>query len=171
MALVPAVTWILSTLTLASDIFLASLLISWLFLGKKAKPAFSFFGKNAVLFSFIVSAAATLGSLFFSEVAKYTPCYLCWFQRIFMYPMAFIFLIGLLTKRDPFPFALPLASIGVLIAFYHYWLQASATTCAEGSACVSVFFRAAYGYVTIPMMAMTAFLMVIAFSMAGKEKI
>ena len=36
--------------------------------------------------AFLVAATATLGSLYFSEVAHFVPCRLCWFQRIAMYP-------------------------------------------------------------------------------------
>ena len=37
-----------------------------------------------------VAGVATLGSLYFSEIADFVPCRLCWFQRILMYPIALI---------------------------------------------------------------------------------
>ena len=52
---------------------------------------------NHILLSFIISLTATLGSLFFSEIMQFIPCSMCWYQRIFMYPLVFIFLINLFS--------------------------------------------------------------------------
>ena len=69
-----------------------------------------------VFFAFIVSLVATLGSLFFSEVMQFIPCSLCWYQRIFMYPLVFIFLINLLyPDRSVFKYSFPLLIIGLFI--------------------------------------------------------
>ena len=46
-----------------------------------------------------VALTATLGSLYFSEVAHYVPCRLCWFQRIAMYPLAVVLVIAA-VRRD-----------------------------------------------------------------------
>ena len=45
-------------------------------------------GPQALALAFVVAAVATAGSLYFSEVAHFTPCRLCWYQRICMYPLA-----------------------------------------------------------------------------------
>src|SRR3989344_5301181 len=69
---------------------------------------------------FLVSAAATLGSLYFSEILKLPPCVLCWYQRIFMYPIAFISGIALYRKGKSWAwYVLPLALIGLAVAIYH----------------------------------------------------
>jgi len=43
------------------------------------------------LFSaWVVALAASLGALFIGEVLGQEPCNLCWYQRIAMFPLAFI---------------------------------------------------------------------------------
>ncbi len=41
---------------------------------------------NAVWLAFAVALFTTLGSLYLSEIAHFTPCPLCWYQRICMSP-------------------------------------------------------------------------------------
>ena len=57
-------------------------------------------GDAAVWLAFLVAATCMLGSLYFSEVADFVPCRLCWFQRIAMYPLSAVLLVGAL-RRDP----------------------------------------------------------------------
>ncbi|MVN89024.1 disulfide bond formation protein B [Deinococcus sp. HMF7620] len=75
---------------------------------------------NRLYLAWVVALVATLGSLYFSEVRQFNPCILCWFQRIFMYPLAVILgvaaLGGDLRVRR---YVVPLAGIGVLVALYH----------------------------------------------------
>ena len=71
-----------------------------------------------------VATASMLGSLYYSEVADFVPCDYCWYQRIAMYPLAFILVIGAIRRdRGAMYTALPLAAIGLGIAIYHYQLQ------------------------------------------------
>src|SRR5690242_9973413 len=77
-----------------------------------------------LLLAWLVSMVATLGSLYFSEIRGFIPCDLCWFQRIFMYPLTIILGVGafqndLSVKRFVFPMAL----IGGTISFMHYLEQ------------------------------------------------
>src|SRR3972149_7646759 len=77
-------------------------------------------GKEIIL-SLIVALTATLGSLYFSEVAGFEPCKLCWLQRIFMYPLVIILGTAYLRKlKDTWNYVLPLSITGGLIAAYHY---------------------------------------------------
>ena len=63
--------------------------------------------------AFLVSATSMLGSLYFSEIANYEPCRLCWYQRICMYPIAIVLLVALIRRRrDVVPYVLTLASLG-----------------------------------------------------------
>ncbi len=158
--LVETVTNILSLLTIAAQGFILFVFVSffynksWL---RKLKP------KRLVL-SFIVSATAVLGSLFFSEIAKYVPCKLCWFQRIFMYPLPLLILIALKNSDKKLIYCnLSVFSfIGLLIAGFHYYLQINPIEVLNCSAvgysvsCSESFFMR-YGYITIPMMSLTAF--------------
>ena len=117
----------------------------------------------AILFaSWLLVATATLGSLFFSEVMELPPCSLCWAQRVFMFPLAIILLVGLLPF-DPgvVRYALPLAAIGGLIALYHLLLQVgvipeSAAPCREGISCSEAQLQV-LGFLSIPMLSLLVF--------------
>jgi disulfide bond formation protein DsbB len=110
----------------------------------------------------IVALVSTLGSLFFSEVMKYPPCLLCWYQRIFIYPLVIIFLAGLFPlSREVFKFSLPILLIGWPIALYHnllYYkiLPESAAPCVQGISCTSVHIEWA-GFITIPFLSLMAY--------------
>ncbi len=80
--------------------------------------------KVLAYFSWFTAAAATAGSLYFSEIAHLPPCVLCWYQRILMYPLVLIIAVGILRKDKSLPFyVLPLSILGGGIAFYQYLLQ------------------------------------------------
>lgn len=169
MTLTPAVNLILASLTVAGQAVILLLVFSMV--SGRAK-VLVFFGKNAVLFSFIVALAATLGSLFYSEVAGYEPCKLCWLQRIFMYPQAVLLGIALWRKNYEKYNSIVLSAIGAAIAGYHYLLQigiAPELPCsATGySVACSQRFVMSFGYITIPVMALTVFVMIILFFLAS----
>lgn len=120
----------------------------------------------SVWIAFLVAAVATLGSLYFSEIAHFTPCRLCWFQRIAMYPLSAILLVGAI-RRDPAVrwYASPLAVIGAGISAYHVlieWRPALDTGACEltGPACSYVWFRE-LGFISLPTMALTGFLTIL----------
>ena len=121
--------------------------------------------KKSMLLALIVSLTATLGSLFYSEILGYAPCKLCWFQRIFMYPLPIIFAIALKKKDFKIKdYAIPLAVIGALIAAYHYSIQVFqfTTACnADSEIPCNIVYSFELGYITIPMMALTAFILII----------
>jgi len=121
----------------------------------------------ALVGAFSVALLAMLGSLYFSEIAHYTPCTLCWYQRIAMYPL--VLLLGIAAWRRDFGirlYAIPLATIGAIIAAYHYLLewfpQIDTGACTVGIPCTQVWFRQ-FGFVSLPLLALIAFLLVIAF--------
>lgn len=183
MTLTSGVTTFLSILTLVGDIFIGITLLLFIFkrfskgLDKLFENLMSFVRKNAMWMMFVVATTATLGSLFYSEIAKYDPCKLCWIQRIFMYPQSIILLIAMLRKdKDIKVYMLPLSVIGLLFAGYHYLLQINPnlpSTCGitgVGASCASSpFFH--FGYITIPMMAFTAFgLLIIGYLSLRKKR-
>lgn len=108
---------------------------------------------------------AMLGSLYFSEFAGYTPCILCWYQRIAMYPLVLIIGAGLLLKDKKMAFyALPLSIVGLVIAFYHNLLQWGVISeklapCTLGVSCVTKTVIA-FNFVTIPLLSLTAFVLI-----------
>jgi len=76
--------------------------------------------KNIFYLLFILSLIATIMSLYFSEFLHFTPCVLCWYQRICMYPLPIIFLVSIIRKnKDAVFYALPFSIVGFLIAIYH----------------------------------------------------
>jgi disulfide bond formation protein DsbB len=116
--------------------------------------------------AWIVALGATLGSLYFSEIANFEPCKLCWFQRIFMYPLAVILGIAAFRRdRGIRWYALPLAGIGLAIALYHYLIERfpdlDSGACSAAVPCTFVWFEE-FGFVTLPFMAATAFTFVLA---------
>ena len=114
-----------------------------------------------------IAAIATLGSLFFSEYADFVPCRLCWFQRIAMYPLAVVLLVGALRRdvRAAFQYAIVFPILGALVSIYHIYIEnnpgAESASCKVGVPC-SVKWIDKFGYITIPTLALTAFLSILA---------
>lgn len=120
----------------------------------------------------IVAWVAMCGSLFMSETMGWLPCTLCWYQRICMYPLAVIIPIGVL-RRDPGlrKYVLPPAIIGALIALYHYLQQKTSLfppfPCQMGISCQADYLNWLGGVVTIPFLALIAFLLIIFLMVAS----
>jgi disulfide bond formation protein DsbB len=115
--------------------------------------------------AFLVAAIATGGSIFFSEIAGFIPCELCWFQRICMYPLSIITLLAAL--RNDFRVArylLPLPLVGACISVYHILIEngvvQQSTSClfSAPGGCATEWINE-FGYMTIPTLALTAFLL------------
>ncbi|MFA6050631.1 MAG: disulfide oxidoreductase [Candidatus Paceibacterota bacterium] len=128
-------------------------------------PLVKALSENGFLLAFLVALAATVGSLYYSDIRGYNPCKFCWFQRIFMYPQ--VILLGIaLWKKDYWmkTYGVILSVIGGIIALNHYILQITGTSILPCSAvgqsvsCNKVFVMH-LGYITIPMMALTAFIL------------
>ena len=110
----------------------------------------------------IIAVTATSGSLFYSEIMHLPPCNLCWYQRIFMYPLIIMFVAAHLQKKRNDSEILTMSSLGFFLSGYHYLLQRTQlpTSWCTGvgySVSCSEIFEMSYGYITIPLMAMTAF--------------
>lgn len=124
---------------------------------------------NLVYLAWFQALIATLGSLFFSEVMELTPCILCWYQRIMMYPLVFVLTIGILLRDQRLRYyTLPLSITGLVISIYHNLLyyniiSESLAPCTTGVSCTTRQIEL-FGFITIPLMALTAFT-VITFSM------
>lgn len=172
---------VLAVLVIGAQVTTGILLISLLFKKeKKAKEVLSYFSKKAFLLSFLIALSSMLGSLFYSEVAGYGPCKLCWYQRILMYPLVPLFGFAILRKRkDITDYALLLSTVGAVLAGYHYLLQIGAVP-SIGCAAVgysigcSQRFVMQYGYITLPLMSLTGFAlistMMLVRKLVGKKK-
>ena len=167
---IQSVISLLSTLTLIGDIILVLLVLLFVFnkIKKNAKieKLFNFLGKESIFLAFIIALIATSGSLFFSEVAKYVPCKLCWFQRICMYPQVLLLGVALYFKdKNIRRYVIPLSAVGASISAYNYYIQlfppvvnfcslSNADSCSQ-----KIIFQ--YGYITFAVMALTASLLII----------
>ncbi len=126
-------------------------------------------------FAWFVAVIATLGSLYFSEIRLFLPCELCWYQRIAMYPLAIILGIAAYTNDLKITkYVLPLSIIGGMISFYHYLLEkvpgfASVKPCSQGIPC-DVQWINWFGFVTIPFLALTAFILITVFLLISRKK-
>lgn len=121
-------------------------------------------GRAGLWFAWTVAAVATVGSLVYSEVAHFNPCRLCWFQRIFMYPLAIVLFVGAIRKEIVARYyALPLSLIGLAISVYHYLVQVFPSW--EGSSCdplnpCSARYVEVFGFISIPFMAGAGFTLI-----------
>ena len=123
-------------------------------------------GPAAIWVAFLVALTATFGSLYFSEVADFVPCRLCWFQRIAMYPLSVILLVGAIRRDNAVRwYVLPIAAVGAVISGYHYLIEwrpeLDTGACGlTGPSCTAVWFRE-FGFITLALMALTGFLTIL----------
>jgi disulfide bond formation protein DsbB len=113
--------------------------------------------------AFLAAIFGTVGSLFFSEVLRFPPCTLCWYQRIFLFPLVAILGTAIWTEDSGYAkYALPLACIGLLISVYHnliyYGLISEALSpCTQNLSCSAKQLEL-FGFVTIPLLSLICFL-------------
>jgi disulfide bond formation protein DsbB len=119
--------------------------------------------------TFVVAAIATGGSLYFSEIAHYVPCELCWYQRICMYPLSITTLLAAIANDHRVArYLLPLPVVGAGVSTYHLFVEngvvAQAQTCliSAPGGCATKWINE-FGYVTIPTLALTGFALAFAF--------
>ncbi len=170
---------ILSLLTVIADALVILLAVSFVLARLGHKIAFfemlkKICGRRASLLSFLVALGSVAASLFYSNIAGFIPCTLCWWQRIFLYPQAVIFGAAIFLKqKTPRVYAMALAIPGFLIAVYHTYLQFGGSPllpCSADTAtsCAQRYFLN-FGYVTIPTMALTAFALIIVLMLSESD--
>ncbi len=120
---------------------------------------------HLLFFIWVVSLVATIGSLFFSEILKYEPCKLCWIQRILMYPISITGIIAIVRKDYNYiVYILPLSILGVFISSYHYAIQKGIIFIENDQFCGRIPCVGQYinwfGFITIPFLALTAFVII-----------
>ena len=125
--------------------------------------------ENGLLIIWVTSLVATLGSLYFSEVRGYIPCDLCWYQRILMYPIVIISTIAYIQKNARIALTTAVfAIIGGSMSLYHYGMQKISLLQESAPACGLVSCTGSYinwlGFITIPFLALTAFIIIAAVS-------
>ncbi|HTN80819.1 MAG TPA: disulfide bond formation protein B [Acidimicrobiales bacterium] len=124
--------------------------------------------------AFAVAATAMAGSLYFSEVANFVPCTLCWYQRIAMYSLAIILLVAVIRRdRNIRPYGITLALVGLPISVYHYLVEwypnLETNVCSTGLSCSIVWFRS-LGFMSLAYMAGSGFaLIALVLALTPKE--
>lgn len=109
-----------------------------------------------------IPAGATAGSLWFSEVAGFVPCELCWYQRIAMYPLAVVTLVGVLRRdRHLLFYVAPIAGVGFAISLWHWLIErvpslTATSSCSVTAPCTVPWFTE-FGFVTLAFMAAAGF--------------
>lgn len=129
----------------------------------------SFLTRYGLYFAWIVSLVSTGGSLYMSEALGWVPCDLCWYQRIFMYPLTV--LLGIATfqdDREVRKYVYPLAGIGILISSYHILVQkvpaiGAMSQCKVGIPCSQDYLNWIGGLITIPVLAFIGFFLILLF--------
>lgn len=125
----------------------------------------NFIKNNLLQFALIISSVSTLGSLYFSEIVKFPPCSLCWYQRLFMYPIMIVLIIGLWKKDKNLPtYVLSFSIIGLIISIYHNLLYYGIIAedfqpCTVGISCTERQLDL-FGFITIPLLSLLAFIMI-----------
>ena len=123
-----------------------------------------FLEANGLLIAWLVALVATGGSLYYSEVAGYTPCELCWYQRIAMYPLSVVLGIAYFT-RDVWVkrYVIPVVAIGGSISIFHYIIQRFpdliSASCDPAAPC-TVTWVWQFHYISIPFMALSGFALI-----------
>jgi disulfide bond formation protein DsbB len=130
-----------------------------------AADALDAFAPIATGLAAAIAVGSTLGSLYFSEIAHFTPCTMCWYQRIAMYPLAIILVIAAVRRdRDVLLYVAVLATIGAAISTYHFVLERFPSletgACTSAVPCDYIWFEE-LGFVTLPFMAGCGFLAII----------
>jgi len=152
----------LGTGAILLQIFSVAALVT-LFFGLKRNIFLDFIDKHFLPITFLISLFASVFPLVYSEIINFLPCSLCWWQRVFMFPTLLMFGVALWDKdRRVIRYALPLVCAGFLVSiyqnFFYYFGESSNLPCdASGVSCYQRLVLEFGGYISIPMMALTAF--------------
>ncbi len=159
---------VLSIGTIALQVFIFIISVNFIFFRNKENKILKFFNKYTFIFGFLIALSAFALSLFYSEIVGFPPCELCWIQRIFIYPQVILFGMELYKRdRSIVDFSIVFAFIGSLVSIYHIFVEAgiaTGITCAsptEGGVSCAVRYIYEFGYITMPIMCLTASLFII----------
>lgn len=169
----------LNTFLALSSLFLLVITFTLLILHKKNHSIIKEIEHNIFNISiFFVAFLGTLFPLIYQYYYLYPPCMLCWYQRIFMFPIFIASLYALTRKRfeNLYSLFIVYATTGLLFSIYHYMVQMQIT--GEGSLCTTASNSVActtvevleFGFISIPFMAGSAFLAILILSYIAKNR-
>lgn len=149
-----------------------------LFFGPKKNKFLDFIEKHFLVLGFLISLVSALFSLVYSEVIKFAPCQLCWYQRVFMFPQVFIFGVAvwnnyrnqLSEAKNVIKYSIPLLCVGFVISVYqnfiYYFSANNGGPCdASGVSCYQHLISEFGGYISIPMLSLTSFFALLAMTL------
>jgi disulfide bond formation protein DsbB len=161
---------VLSIGVIGLQVLILFISVNLIFFRNSTNKILSFFKKYTFHLGFLISFGAVLLSLFYSEIIGYPPCELCWIQRIFLYPQLILFGLELIKKdKSMVDQSIVLAVLGSVTSIYHIYLEnggSSFLSCSSASysgnqiSC-AVRYIYEFGYVTMPIMALTLSLFLI----------
>lgn len=122
------------------------------------------FQKNLLFIALSVAVISTGASIYFSDIVGFFPCALCWYQRIFMFPLVFVLFAGTVLKdRLVWAYALPLSITGLLFALYHnllYYKIIPEDFLECGGVSCTIEYLSLFGFVDIPLLSLTSFALI-----------
>lgn len=139
-----------------------------------------FIKKYGLRIIFVQALVATLGSLYygrygdpvvnlmsgdlFNPANGYSPCTLCRYARILMYPLTLISLVGIIKKSyDAVDYMIIPVVLGILLELYHYSLQkfpiSTSAFCTKANPCNALQVDY-FGFITIPFLCLIAFVVI-----------
>ncbi len=137
--------------------------LGMLFFGPKKNQFLDYVSKHVLVLAFLISLSASVFPLVYSEIVNFLPCYLCWWQRVFMFPTVFLFGIAFWVQDSRVVrYTTAILSVGFLFSiyqnFFYYFGETSSLPCdASGVSCYQHLVSEFGGYISIPMLALTAF--------------
>jgi len=157
-----AINKLLALGTIFLQVVILIISVNLLFFRKHNNPFLVFVKKYTFILGFLSALGAVLLSLFYSNVVGYPPCDLCWIQRIFLYPQLILFGMELYRRdRSIVDFSIVFAVLGAITSIYHIYVENGGTAglaCADpsnGGVSCAVRYIYEFGYVTMPIMALT----------------
>lgn len=166
---------IISVTTIIAQVLCLILILCLLIKKKPFSNIRNFFAKRAGLYAAIVATVAFIGSMFFSNIAYYKPCLLCWYQRIVIFPQTI--LLWMAYARHEIQtikwYAYPLLGIGLLLSGYHWIIQLfppkNPAPCGFDTSCIGRYIYE-YGHITIAGMAFTTCLLILLLLLVSEGK-
>lgn len=135
-----------------------------------------FIKDNLLNISWIIALISTAGSLYFSEILYFSPCVLCWYQRIAMYPLVIILAVGIIKKdKNIHYYVLPISIIGAVFAFYqnllyYNFLAVNLAPCVSGISCTTRYLHL-FGFMDIPLLSLISFLLITILLLVHKKNV
>ena len=167
-AYVEIINKILSLGTIFLQAVILLLIFNLIFLKKHNNKILLFFKDYTFYLGFLAALGAVFLSLFYSEIVGFPACELCWIQRIFLYPQLILFGMELYKKdRSIVDFSIAFAIFGSIVSIYHIFVESGIATgiaCADptsGEISCAIRYIYEFGYVTMPIMALTLSLFII----------